>query len=79
MSDVKWTKGPWVANSKTPMAAAVCKVGPSEIGTDSDLGDDYADAHLIAAAPELAEYVRMMAETGDDRAKKLWEKCNGNH
>ena len=35
------------------------------------------DITLIAAAPELAEYVRQRAVEGDPVAVALWERANG--
>ena len=36
------------------------------------------DAMLIAAAPEMAEYIKSRADAGCERAASLWRKCCGD-
>ena len=35
------------------------------------------DAHLIAAAPEMADYIKEKADSGCEKATDLWRKCCG--
>lgn len=82
MSDTKWTPGPWVIDPAT-RPAEVCTIhGLSVEKTDgqgwayvrgelgywgADHDEQMANAHLIAAAPELYE-----ALTAFERAQELW-------
>ena len=36
-----------------------------------------ANAHLIAAAPEMADYIKEKADSGCEKATDLWRKCCG--
>ena len=36
------------------------------------------DFNLIAAAPEMAEYIKSRADAGCERAASLWRKCCGD-
>lgn len=72
MSDVKWTKGPWIAFGSIPEEGVDCfwiKAQPhpamrgftKDIGTVDGYQDDperSANAHLIASAPELYEALK---------------------
>ena len=68
MSDTKWTPGPWAiaAGYKTMLLVESRFGGPVcdiECHCDADTGilpseEEEGNAHLIAAAPELAEAVR---------------------
>jgi hypothetical protein len=37
-----------------------------------------ADSYLIAAAPQMAEYIKERADAGDERAAELWGIANGS-
>jgi hypothetical protein len=57
MSDTKFTPGPWLAKQSCVISASgeivtSCVTGSVKRGNDAE---DYATAHLIAAAPELYE------------------------
>lgn len=88
MTDTRWTPGPWVATDKrhTPrndMIVETDKInGPlapnnwriASVAAANDRGE--ANAHLIAASPTMADYIRRCAEAGDDEARTIWESIN---
>jgi hypothetical protein len=37
----------------------------------------HANAHLISASPTMAEYIKDMADRGDERAIEIWRLVNG--
>ena len=69
MSEARFTKGPWLTRQGLdedeievyPAAKAPHGLQKAEIATVKDYHDDYeANAHLIAAAPELYEAVEWL-------------------
>jgi len=72
----KWTQGPWRAEASDyegclQIISADRKRPITEIWGDGD--DDEANARLIAAAPELAEALRMVvaADTAEDWSRAV--------
>lgn len=52
-----------------------------EMSWGDDIGPDYeqakANAHLIAAAPEMADYIKVRADSGDPEAQQIMAKARG--
>jgi hypothetical protein len=88
--ETKFTPGPWRMETEaepeddSPVvyvchAATVCDVTticnmlPSRAAS---VEQRQANAHLIAAAPTMADYVRRKAEEGCDEAARIWEQIN---
>jgi hypothetical protein len=69
--DLKATPGPWVIAGKatinSPARGWVASVSQHNRA---------ANAHLIAAAPCMAGYIRKRADAGDPEAIELWERVN---
>lgn len=59
------------------LARVVTAVRDEDGGSAKPDYEGEANARLIAAAPELADYVRRHADAGDEEARALWEKCRG--
>lgn len=61
MSEAKFTKGPWVARGKTPSRIYGMQRKDKEVivaATGSVINEAGANAHLIAAAPEMYELIK---------------------
>jgi hypothetical protein len=58
------TKGPWYIDRQSPHSPICIKPHPGRIVCDVDGTDDEAEAnaHLIAAAPDLLDACKMMAD-----------------
>ena len=91
MSDIKWTPGPWKVYADDEVYSTTAKSAedyPITVVPDSECGrDDYgvnmanrqqsrANAHLIAAAPELYEMLDMLMDASGlgDSAQLLAEE-----
>lgn len=80
MSEAKFTKGPWVARGSTPSRIYGMQRDDKEVlvaATGSVIESSGANAHLIAAAPEMYEMLlehRQAFEGEDDyRAQEIDE------
>ena len=88
MSAPQFTPGPWKVDAKastyTPPSVAIMANGLiiAEVLAEEDGRSDdpeiIATAHLIAAAPCMAGYIRKRADAGDAEAIELWERINAN-
>ena len=91
MCEAKFTKGPWVARGKTPSRIYGMQRKDKEVivaATGSVINEAGANAHLIAAAPEMyemLEYVMKCAAMQDNltidanEISKLLAKARGEH
>lgn len=82
-NEPKWTPGPWryephISDDGSELLGHQIWGGDGrdilywdELGFQSTAK---ADAHLIAAAPTMAEFVRARALSGDEDAIKIWEQ-----
>lgn len=84
---MKFTPAPWTVHNTgdvfTGLGAQNAEgiEAPSNDGwhiADCDMGglcleEVRANAHLIAAAPMMADYIKARADDGDIEAKKIWE------
>jgi hypothetical protein len=87
MSETKFTPGPWTVIRYPGASYGLFQVQPFAtrqrkrfLGEDTTLGtreEAEANAHLIAAAPTMADYVRRRAEAGDPEAARIWEIACG--
>lgn len=91
MSELKATPGPWVVETPLDFELSIVQANlmpfdwrfiascslPVE-STDIQSSEVHANAQLIAAAPELADYVRDKADRGCEEASRLWRKCCGD-
>jgi hypothetical protein len=87
MAETKWTPGAWVAyydDRADEWSVRINTHGHWGIYTEiADLGGPdpepqiEANAHLIAAAPDMAMYIKRKADEGDAEARALWNKANG--
>ncbi len=75
MSETRWTKGPWIAclhgGGITSEHGDVIAIQPEHVWDEYDcdparLVYSDADAHLIAAAPDLAEALRLLLADVED-------------
>lgn len=65
MAETKWTPGPWnVAGYLNGSCAVAAKTLIARVYSESfrDLGNETANAHLIAAAPDLYEALDRIAD-----------------
>lgn len=79
----KWADGPWfvvdsdsiprfwIVQDPTTWTQRVAFV-PDYLHTNAE-----ANAHLIAAAPTMADYVKRKADDGCAEAAKIWALANG--
>lgn len=93
MSADKFTPGPWTAcfssynkinngfhitasphGSVRPIVRCTWSLSDGEAETENLT----ANAHLIAAAPCMAEYIKRKADSGDEEAAILWRRANGS-
>jgi len=85
----KWTPGPWMVGGVRCRVAGqdthsilrydADKNRDETIATvwyDPKTGLGRADAHLIAAAPTMADYVKRRADEGCEEAASIWEQIN---
>jgi hypothetical protein len=79
----KWTKGPWRVRFNEDDSPDVCSI---DICGDIFIlarmrGPQYshcaANAHLIGAAPSMADYIKRRAEAGDAEASALLSRARG--
>lgn len=89
--ETKFTPGPWEAlpqNGAGPMIVHRFETGNQMqptglrliahmLARGNSLQQDQANARLIAAAPTMADYIRIRAADGDAEAMKIWESING--
>lgn len=98
MSEPKWTKGPWVTEVEAEPedddpAVYVCHAGTvCDVSTVCNLlpskarsaGQCRADAHLIAAAPDMAEALKAAIAISDrnvgdggrtDECQQVYDQC----
>lgn len=76
MSNEKHTPGPWHVDLANETVHGFSPEGEA-IVVVYELGTNEADAHLIAAAPELLEYVASSASNGCVEARRLLAKATG--
>ncbi len=84
----RWTAGPWrfergQFNNDASEPNAIGSVMSCDevnwfLATIENAPECEGNAHLIAAAPAMAEYIRKHAEAGDAEAVVLWRLANGN-
>lgn len=81
--DVPWTRGPWkwwTSNSwrrlKHDSRGLTMSVLEPFVARDGHPDCDVkpGDMALIAAAPDMASFIRSRAMAGDPEAKRLWER-----
>ncbi|CAM0013761.1 hypothetical protein VPHK373_0076 [Vibrio phage K373] len=84
MSEAKFTKGPWVARGKTPSRIYGMQRKDKEVivaATGSVINEAGANAHLIAAAPEMYELLEFISENPSEtnviEIRKLLAKARG--
>lgn len=86
-AETKWTKGSWTVsntysthNSPSRFWETGVFSGFGFVAQSNGASEDeaIANAHLIAASPVMAEYIRKRMEDGDTEAAHLWEVLNGN-
>ncbi|CAM0013893.1 hypothetical protein VPHK375_0077 [Vibrio phage K375] len=73
MSEAKFTKGPWVARGKTPSRIYGMQRKDKEVivaATGSVINEAGANAHLIAAAPEMYEFLESLQLDVDNDYKR---------
>lgn len=82
----KWIPGPWWvesdADEEVEGTLYICHEGTDSPDTticafEGYDKDDEANAHLIAAAPEMAGYIKRRADDGCPEAAAIWEIING--
>lgn len=71
----KWTPGPW--RYKPREARQIRSASGLYVGQIYRSKSAKADGHLIAAAPDMADYIKRRAEDGDAEAQELWERACG--
>jgi len=71
----KWDLGPW--RYKPREARQVRSANGFYVGQIYQGKSAKANAHLIAAAPEMADYIKRRAEDGDAEAQRLWMRACG--
>jgi len=73
MSEIKWTKGPWVFDEHDNLIAdgGNLKVRGISIPNGYAKEETTANMHLIAAAPDLYEALDTLASTLDSSGMKL--------
>ena len=85
MTSAPWTPGPWtVHKSRTTDDVGIIGGGGclaecfSEIRRKNEnaVREQEANAHLIAAAPTMADYVKRRADEGCEEAASIWEQIN---
>jgi hypothetical protein len=88
---LKATPGPWevvqldhaiVVRTESPSktqygASRYAVIGGFDRNDHEQLAEAFANAHLIAAAPSMAEYIKKRSEEGCQEATLLWEQLNG--
>ncbi|AUR94931.1 hypothetical protein NVP1199A_65 [Vibrio phage 1.199.A._10N.286.55.C10] len=82
MSEDKFTKGPWVARGKTPSRIYGMQRKDKEVivaATGSVINEAGANAHLIAAAPEMYEFLESLQldVTNDYKRDEILAKARG--
>ena len=82
MSEAKFTKGPWVARGKTPSRIYGMQRKDKEVivaATGSVINEAGANAHLIAAAPEMYEFLESLQldVTNDYKRDEILAKARG--
>ena len=82
MSEVKFTKGPWAARGKTPSRIYGMQRKDKEVivaATGSVINEAGANAHLIAAAPEMYEFLESLQldVTNDYKRDEILAKARG--
>lgn len=74
-----WTPGPWevsYAHDGTGYPRFAIHGMAGEAKRDKHVLE--ANAHLIASAPIMAEYIKRKADAGDSEALAIWEQINGH-
>lgn len=86
MSEAKFTKGPWKFNahdgSITDFTKAENEIATAQLDDWHYLGMGYANAHLIASAPEMYDFIEDLSQNSEDatqreEAKRLLAKARG--
>jgi hypothetical protein len=72
MTERKWTPGPWSIGSDLTFGPNGWGVG---VIVAANTGDTIADAHLIAAAPDLYEALDALYESDTPPDFELWMKA----
>ena len=84
MSKIAHTPGPW---SIPGQPDKICAEGFTRNGAAKAIAtahtpswmagsEPWANAHLIAAAPTMADYVKRKADDGCEEAASIWEQIN---
>ena len=79
----KFTPGPWrVLNDDAIKVAAkdgsLATVTHIHLRGRRDTNEVEANAHLIAAAPKMADYVKRKADEGCEEAARIWGQINAS-
>ncbi len=79
-SVARFTQGPWAQFLDRELGTVTILPAerPGEIATVPIAGEGGANAHLIAAAPTMALYIKKRADTGDTEAIEIWETINAH-
>ena len=82
MSETKWTPGPWSVDGTTDDVCIDVVAGPDgpRFSLVLHCGSNPDDAHLIAAAPELYEFIAGLVDhrwLDHAAARKLLAKARG--
>jgi len=80
MSERNWTAGPWRVeggmSEEKGYVVAKLDMHSYVMAEHEAVNDSRHDAHLIAAAPDMAEYIKKKADEGCSEAQQIWRKCN---
>lgn len=80
MTERKWTAGPWVVRyrgGETQLVMGDGDIHMCDMIYYPWVPENVADWHLIAAAPEMADYIQVRADAGDVEAQRIMAKARG--